>query len=81
MFLKCLLINSCCFPVTVYVVRLQKQSGKISQGSWKVLEFMVSNIVGTLWWVTETNTDIWHSDACVVCEGQRRDREVEETSR
>ena len=50
--LKCSVINRCCFSVNLYVVALQKQSGKyvsrVLESSGKVLEFRVSNIVGTL---------------------------------
>ena len=53
--LKCSVINSCCFSVNLYVVALQKQSGKyvsrVLESSGKVLEFRVSNIVGTLFCV------------------------------
>jgi len=45
MFLKCSVINSCCFSLNLYVVGLQKQSGQISPASWKVLKFMVSSMV------------------------------------
>jgi len=48
--LKCSVINRCCFSVNLYVVALQKQSGKyvsrFLESSGKVLEFRVSNIVG-----------------------------------
>jgi len=34
-FLKCSVINSCCFSVNLYVVGLEKQSEKLFWGSWK----------------------------------------------
>ena len=50
-FLKCSVINICCVSMNLYVVRLQKQSGKISWGPGKVLEFRVSNIMGTVYYI------------------------------